>query len=106
MHVACGVEGFADLDAAIEQVLAGGFDVGDDQIQALRGAGRRGGDVLAEDHGSRRAGRGELDHAIVVGAGEVGIEPPAELCVKVLGAIDVGNRDDGDLELEVDLSGF
>jgi hypothetical protein len=33
------VERLADLDAAIEQFLAGGCDVGDDQIQALRGPG-------------------------------------------------------------------
>ena len=49
MHVAGVVEGLADLDAASEQLLAGGLDVGDDQIEALRGAGRRRGDVLAED---------------------------------------------------------
>jgi hypothetical protein len=43
------VEHFADLDAAIEQLFAGGLDVGDDQAQALGGAGCRRGDILAKD---------------------------------------------------------
>jgi len=33
------VEHFADLDAAIEKFFAGSLDVGDDQVQALGGAG-------------------------------------------------------------------
>jgi hypothetical protein len=92
----------ADRDAAIEQFLAGGVDVGNDQVQALGGAGRRRGDVLAEDDRGRRAGRRELDDAEVVAGGEVSVEPPAQLAVELLGAIDVGNRDHGDLELHVE----
>ena len=61
MRVARVVEHLADLDAAIEQLLAGGFDVGDDQVQALGGAGRRRGDVLAEDHRGAGARRRELE---------------------------------------------
>ena len=49
VHVAGVVEHLADLDAATEQFVAGGLDVGDDQVQSLGGAGRRRGDVLAED---------------------------------------------------------
>ena len=105
MHVAAGMKRFADRDAAAEQRIAGGFDVGDDQVQALRGAGRGRGDVLAEDHRGVGAGRGELDHAVIVRAGEIGVEPPAELCIKLLGAFDVGNRDHDDLELQVDRRG-
>src|SRR4029453_10206602 len=85
-----------------QQRAAGGLDVRDDQVQALRGAGRGGGDVLAENHRGVGAGRGELDDAVIVGAGEIGVEPPAELCIKLLGAFDVGDWDDGDLELQVD----
>jgi hypothetical protein len=95
------MEHLADRDAAIEQFLAGGVDVGNDQVQALGGAGRRGGDVLAEDHRGRRPGRRELDDAEVA-SGEVGVKPPAEIAVELLGAIDVGNRDHGDLELHVE----
>jgi hypothetical protein len=102
MHVAGAVKHLADRDAAREQVGAGGLDVGDDQVQSLRGAGRRRGDVLAEDDRAWRAGRRELYHPPVAG-GEVGIQPPAEAAVKALGAIDVRNRDDDDLELHVDL---
>ena len=65
VHTGGIVEHFADLDAAIEQVFAGGLDAGDDQIQALGGAGCRRGDVLAEDDRAPRARRRELDHAEV-----------------------------------------
>ena len=46
--------------------------------------------------------RRELDHAPVVAGGEVGVEPPTQVAVKALGAIDVRNGDDDDLELHVD----
>src|SRR6185295_4328236 len=49
IHAAGAVEHLADLDAATAQVAAGCVDVGDDQIQTLRRAGCRRGDVLAED---------------------------------------------------------
>ena len=38
---AAAVEQLADLDAASKQIVAGGFDVGNDQIQTLGGAGAR-----------------------------------------------------------------
>jgi hypothetical protein len=41
VHAGVVVEHFADLRAAIEQLFAGGLDVGDDQVQALGGAGCR-----------------------------------------------------------------
>jgi hypothetical protein len=62
----------------------------------------RRGDVFAEDDRAPGAGRGKLDHAEVVLAVVVGVEPPPEAAVKALGAIDVRNRDDGDLQLHVD----
>ena len=34
---------------------------------------------------------------------EVGVEPPAQAAVEVLGALDVRDRDDDDLELQIDL---
>jgi hypothetical protein len=77
------VERLADRDAAIEQFLAGGVDVGNDQVQALGGAGRRRGDVLAEDDRGRRAGRRELDDAEVVAGSEVSVEPPAQIAVEL-----------------------
>ena len=48
------------------------------------------------------AGRRELDHVPIVTGGEVGVEPPTEVAVEALGAIDVRDRDDDDLELHVD----
>jgi hypothetical protein len=83
------VQHLADLDAATEQLVAGGLDVGDNQVQPLGGAGCRRGDVLAEDDRAPGAWRRELDHAKIVTGGEVGVEPPTQAAVKALGAIDV-----------------
>ena len=83
VHVAASVEYLADLDAAAAQFLAGGIDVGDDEVQALSGAGCRGGDVLAKDDRARGARRRELDYAEVVTGGEVGIEPPPKVLVEL-----------------------
>ena len=102
VHAAAVVEHLADRDAATEQFVAGGLYVGDDQVQALGGAGCRRGDILAEDHRAAGARRRELDHAEVVTAGEVGVEPPPEARVELLRAINVRNGDDDDFELHVD----
>src|SRR5271167_1902104 len=96
------MEYFADRDAVTEQLGAGGLDVGDDQVQALCGAGRGRGDVLAEDDRTRGARRRELDHAEVVTGGEIGVEPPPEPPVELLCAVDIRDGDDDDLELHVD----
>jgi hypothetical protein len=46
--------------------------------------------------------RRELDAPKRVTDDEVGVEPPTQLAVEALGAIDVRYRDDDDLELHVD----
>src|SRR5580693_3951866 len=102
VHAAGVVERLAHLHAASKQIVAGGLDVGDDQVQSLGAAGRRRGEVLAEDHRGAGARRRELDHAVVVAGGEVSVEPPTQAVVKALSAIDVRNWDDDDLELHVD----
>src|SRR5215469_7298172 len=96
-----GMEYLADLDTAATQVVAGCRDVGDDQVKSLGAAGGCRGDVLAEDDRARRARRRELDHAVIVAGGKVGIEPPTQAAIKALGAIDVRNRDDHDFELHI-----
>src|SRR5881396_3507480 len=96
---AFAVEHFADLDATTKQIGAGGLEVGNDQVQALRGAGRRGGDVLAENDRAAGARRRELEHSEVVLVSVVGVEPPSELRVELLRAIDVGDGEDDDLKL-------
>src|SRR6266478_3185655 len=104
VHVAAAMENLADLDAASKQLVAGGLDVGNDQVQSLGGAGCRGGDVLAKNDRGRRAGRCELNDPPVVTGSEVGIQPPTQAAVKTLGAIDVRNGDDDDFELHGDTS--
>src|ERR1700689_2793212 len=73
------MEHFADLPAAIEQHLASSLEVGDDQVQSLRGPGCRRSDVLSEDDRAARTGRRELDDAEIFTVIEVGVEPPAKL---------------------------
>ena len=102
VHAAGVVEHLADLDAATKQFFACGLDVGDDQVQALGGAGCRRRDVLAEDDRASGARRRELDYAEVVTVVEVGVEPPPELRVELLRAVDIRDGDDDDLELHVD----
>ena len=102
VHAGGVVEHLADLDAATEQLVAGGLDIGDDQVQALGRAGCRRGDVLAENDRAPGARRRELDHAEVLTAVEVGVEPPPEPPVELLRAVDIRDGDDDDLELHVD----
>src|SRR5262249_16487696 len=101
--VAGAVEDLADLDAATEQLAAGGCDVGDDEVQALGGPGCCPSNVLAEDDRTSGPRRRELDHAEVITIVEVGVKPPPELtAVKLLRAINIGDGDDDYLELRVD----
>ena len=93
---------FADLNAATEQILAGGLDVIDDQIQALGRAGSRPGDVLAEDDRARGARPRELNDAKILTVVVVGVEPPPEPRVELLRAIDIRDGDNYDFELHVD----
>src|SRR5580704_18602878 len=99
VHAAGVVENLADLDAASEQLVAGGGDVGDYQVQALGGAGCCGGDILAEDNRASGTRRRELDHAEVVTVVIVGVEPPPEPPVELLRAVDIRDGDDDHLEL-------
>src|SRR6267378_1162443 len=93
IHAAGAVEHLADLYAATQQLVARRLDVGHDQVQALRGAGCRRGDVLAEDDRAPGARRRELEHAEVVTTGEVRVEPPTELPVELLRAVNIRDRD-------------
>jgi hypothetical protein len=81
-----------------ERFGAGGFDIGDDQVQALSGARCRRGDVLAEDDRAPGALRRELDHAEVVTAVVVGVEPPPQPPLELFRAVDIRHGDDDDLE--------
>ena len=48
---------------------------------------------------------GELDDAKAVQGGHVGVEPPAQPLVKLLGPVDAGHRDDLHLQVHVDRPG-
>jgi hypothetical protein len=69
--------------------------------RARRGRGEPGAE-RDRDAGAR--GR-ELDDAKAVEGGVVGVEPPAQALVELLGPVDVGYRDDLDLQVHVDRPG-
>ena len=65
-----------DVDAALGQLVAGGLDVVDDEVQALRRARAGGVTRVPKMIERRRAGRRHLHDPEVVAGGEVGVEPP------------------------------
>src|SRR4051794_17261649 len=92
------VENLAHVDTATDEFGTAGLDVGHDKVISRRA--RRGGrDSCAEVDRAWRAGRGELHDSKRVTDDEIGVEPPSQVAVKPLGAIDVRNRDDYRLEL-------
>jgi len=76
------VEHLADLDTASDEFVARSLDVGDDQVEAVRRAGRGRRDVRAELDRAPRSGRRELNDPEAVIEGEVGVEPPPEFPVE------------------------
>lgn len=94
MHAAGVVEHLGRVDAVRDEFGARSLDVGDDQVQALGEAGRRRGDVPAEDDRAPGARRRELDYAVAVTVGIVGVEPPPEPAVELLRAVDIRDGDD------------
>ena len=95
------MEDLTHVDAARDQVVAGGVDVVDGKDQAVRRAGLGRRDSLAEDDRGFRVVRRHL-HAAEVARRDVDVEPPAEILVKRLGAVDVRNAEQDDFELHVE----
>src|SRR5262249_33408453 len=62
---------------------------------------RGGGNSVAELNGAWRAGRCHLHHP-PVRAGKIRVQPPPQALIEALGAIDVGDREDNDLEFQFD----
>src|SRR5260370_11588308 len=60
------VEYLVNLNAAADQFLPRRLEAGDDQIQSLRRAGRRRGNVLAEQDRTTAPPSRELDHAAII----------------------------------------
>src|SRR5580698_6665791 len=94
------VERFTDLHATLDQFFTELLDIWDNQVETLRRAWRSHGDVPAEDNRAPRAGRGKLDHPVGIACcpSEIQIEPPTQALIESLDLIDVGNRDDDDLQ--------
>src|ERR1700722_6133646 len=95
------MEGVADLDTESKQLFAGCRDIGDDEVQALHRSWRRRSDVFTEDDRARGARWSELDYAIVFAIARVNVEAPPKARVELLRLVNVGDRDDYYLELQV-----
>src|SRR5215469_12927448 len=90
------------VDATADEFGMGRCDVGDDQ--RTHGRARRGRSYSLAERDRARGARGrELDDADVLRRGVIGVEPPTQPSVELLGSLDVGHGDDVDLELHVDL---
>jgi hypothetical protein len=81
------VEDLAHVDTVFDEFGAGRLDVGHHQHSSLMGASRFGGDAATENDRARRARRRQLDDAKIVSADNVGIKPPIQSLVEVLGPI-------------------
>ena len=96
------VPDLAHLDAAADELGARRLDVGDDEVRAAVGARRRVGDPDPDRERARRAGRGDLDDAELLVRLVVDVEVEAALLdVELLGAVDVRDGDQHELELEI-----
>ena len=95
------VEHRAHVGAVADELIPGGADVGDDQLQALGRPRCSRGDPSADDDRARRAGRGQLHHPEVRAGGEVGLQPSAQAPVEVLGLVHVRDRHHHDLQFHV-----
>jgi hypothetical protein len=91
-----------DLDAALGQLLSGGLDVGDHQLQAGRRSqvSARRHHLGADHHRARRAGRGHVHHPHRLGGTGVGVQVESQRAgVELLRPVDVGNRDNHHFQL-------
>src|SRR3954454_15631555 len=91
----------ADVDAAADEILAGGVDVRDRQVELLEGSGLHGRDALAEMDRGLRPGRRHL-HLPEVAEVDVDVQPPSQALVEAQCPIDVGDGDRHDFEPHID----
>ena len=81
----------ARIDATADDFVMGRFDVGDDQPSCGRARRGRSYSLAERDRAPGPRGR-ELDYAKVFCRGDVGVEPPTQAFVELLGSLDVGPR--------------
>src|SRR4051812_7304401 len=91
----------ADVDASADEILPGGVDVLDRQVELLERPGLHRRDALAEVDRGLRAGRRHL-HLPEVAEVDVDVEPPSQALVEAQCPIDVGDWDRHHLEPHVD----
>src|SRR5688572_29994332 len=81
VQAALEMEDFAHVDTRRDERGARGFDVGDDQKVTLNRARQGGGEPLAEQDGTGRPGRRQLQRSPVTAA-EVGVQAPSQALVE------------------------
>ena len=95
------VEYVADLGTASNEVGACRLEIGYHQVQTARGTWSRRREVRTKLDRAPRAWRRDLEQSEAV-TGDVGVNPPAETLIKLRGSLNVGDRDDDDLQLQSD----
>src|SRR3954447_2402632 len=95
----------ADVDAAADEILPGGVDVLDRQVQLLEGPGLHRRNALAEMDRGLRAGRRHL-HLPEVAEVDIDVQAPPKALIEAQCPIDIGDRDRHDLEPHVDRGDF
>ena len=96
----------ADVDAAADEIVAGGVDVVDHEDQSLSGPRLSRRPALAELDRALRVGRRHLHRPEVVADDQVDVEPPSKALIEALRPIDIGDGQRHDLELHVDRAQF
>src|SRR4029077_10102288 len=95
----------AGLDTKGDELAVCRLDVGDNQVESLRRTGSSRRHLRTELDRAWGARRRVLDDAEAVLEREIGVEPPPQASVEALRTIDVGDRNDHDLELQVNSRG-
>jgi hypothetical protein len=100
-YAASIMEHLAHVYPTLRKLGASRLHIGDDKMETLRRTGHGGRHILAEDDRTGRTRGRELNDPEIVVRDDIGVEPPTEIAIKLLGAIDVRDRDDDDLKLHV-----
>ena len=101
-----GVKYLAYFDTAGEELVMRSLDIGDGEVGAVSRARRSRGNVRAELHRTSRPRWSKLHDSEAVIETEVGVEPPPEVPVELLRAVDIRNGDDEHLEFHVNSRGL
>src|SRR5690554_6539168 len=94
------MKNLGDVDTAVGNFSPGGLDVGDDQVQTVRGASGCGRQTRPDDDRGRGSRWGELNDPVTLIDDEVGVETEIKVLIKILRPFHIGDGKDDDFKLE------